>query len=73
MDPVVTKLLIYWVLFGVSNILLGASIMMLWTGKLPNGRRVHPVISTSILVIGLTMMLRYGVPDLLKQTLETLF
>jgi hypothetical protein len=61
-----------WVLFGVSNLLLVASIPMLWTGKLPNGRKVHPVVATAIFVVGMTGLLVFGPPDLLKNTLTLL-
>jgi Zn-dependent protease with chaperone function len=62
-------ILVTWVLFGVSNIFLAASVPMLWTGKLPNGRKVSPVLSTAFLVIGMTGLIFFGKQDLLKQTI----
>lgn len=73
MDPVIQHLLIYWTGFGISNILLGASIMMLLKGTLPppmTHKKASPVISTGILVVGLTMMLVFGTPALLQETIE---
>lgn len=67
------KLMIYWAGFGLSNILLGASVMMLVKGTLPNGRKVSPVLSTSIFVVGLTMLLVFGTPALLRDTLKVVF
>jgi hypothetical protein len=72
-DPVIKHLLIYWTGFGISNILLGASIMMLVKGTLPppmTHKKANPVLSTSILVVGLTMMLVFGTPALLQETIE---
>lgn len=76
MDPVIKHLLIYWTGFGISNILLGASIMMLLKGTMPppmTHRKASPVLSTSIFVVGLTMMLVFGTPALLQETLEFVF
>lgn len=64
------SILVTWVFFGISNIFLAASVPMLWTGKLPNGRKVSPVLSTSIFVIGMTGLIYFGHQDLLKKTLE---
>jgi hypothetical protein len=61
-------ILLTWVFFGVSNIFLAASVPMLWTGKLPNGRKVSPVLSTTFFVIGMTGLIYFGRQDLLKQT-----
>jgi hypothetical protein len=59
-----------WVLFLISNAILGASIMMLFTGKLPPLKvKVPAIISTGVFVVGMTMMLVYGSPDLLQQTI----
>lgn len=66
------SILIDWALFGVSNVLLGASIMMLWSGKLPNGKKVNPLVGTSLMVVGLTMMLVFGTDHLLQDTLKML-
>lgn len=63
------SILVTWVLFGISNIFLAASVPMLWTGKLPNGRKVSPVLSTAVFVIGMTGLIYFGKQDLLKQTL----
>jgi hypothetical protein len=63
-----SDVLLTWVCFGVSNIFLAASVPMLWTGKLPNGRKVSPVFATSLFVLGMTGLIAFGKPDLLKQT-----
>jgi hypothetical protein len=68
-------LAINWVGFFISNALLGAAIMMLWKGTLPppmSKVKVHPLISTTVLVAGTTTMLVFGTPGLLQQTIETL-
>jgi hypothetical protein len=68
-------LAINWVGFFISNGLLGAAVMMLWKGTLPppmGNVKVHPLISTTVLVAGSTMMLVFGTPGLLQQTIETL-
>jgi hypothetical protein len=57
-----------WVFFAITNVFLAASIPMLWTGKLPNGKKVNPLISTAFLVVGMTGLIFFGRQDLLKQT-----
>jgi hypothetical protein len=64
-----------WLLMIVGSGMLGASIPMLWTGHLPppmTNVKIHPILSTSIFVIGLTLLLVFGTPDLLQQTIELL-
>lgn len=66
-------LLRYWILFGVSNVLLGAGTMMFY--KAPPGLRqkVSPLAATTVFVVGMTMMLVYGTPDLLLLTIQKVF
>lgn len=64
-----------WALFLVSNALLGSSVMMMVKGTMPPpfaSRKASPVFATGIFVVGLTMMLVYGEPDLLQVTIEAL-
>lgn len=68
------EILLNWGMTGLGTILLGASVPMLWTGRFPPPAKAkaHPVLSTAILVVGMTMLLKYGSPDLLQATLDAL-
>ena len=64
MNPVLLSLLIKWVLFGVSNIILVVSVAMMFKAK-----KVSPIVSTGLFVVGMTMMIVFGQPDLLQNTI----
>lgn len=68
-------LLIKWGLFLVSQALLGGSLMMLIKGTMPppmTHKKVAPVVATGVFVVALTMMLVFGTPELLQDTIELL-
>lgn len=67
----------YWVLFGVSNGLIGLA-CFLYAGTLPPPMhhkkvKVRPELTTLILIIGITLMLMYGTPDLYDHTYKFFF
>jgi hypothetical protein len=65
-----------WALFGLSQALLGASVMMLAKGTLPppfTHKKASPVFATFQMIVGLTMMIWFGREDLLKDTLGRVF
>lgn len=65
----------YWVSFGISQAILGSSIMMISKGTLPPPlahKKANPVFATALFVVGMTAMLVYGTPDLLQITIDTL-
>lgn len=73
---VVQSIWLNWIFFLVTNAILGASVMMLWKGTLPppaGNVKVHPVLSTTLFVIGMTGLLVFGPPDLLQKTINVLF
>ncbi|HEY8346774.1 MAG TPA: hypothetical protein VIL07_05780 [Symbiobacteriaceae bacterium] len=70
------SLWVNWAFVLLSGLLLGGSILMMTTGTLPppfSRRRASPLFATSVFVVGLTLLLVYGTPDLLQSTIEALF
>jgi hypothetical protein len=65
-------LLLWWGLFLVSNVLLGASIGMLVKGGPFRKVSVPPAAATFVLVCGLTLMLFAGKQNLLQATINFL-
>lgn len=64
-----------WIVILAVGPVLGASVIMLWTGKFPpplSNKRANPILSTALLVAGLTATLVFGTPDLLQTTVQTL-
>ncbi len=68
-----TQLIISWAIFGASNILLGASVMMLIKGGPFAKRPVPPALATFIFIVGLTMALVGGKQNLLQATISLIF
>lgn len=64
------QLLIWWALFGLSNILLGASVGMLVKGGPFAKKPVPPVVATFIFVCGMTLLLVAGKQNLLQITIN---
>jgi len=65
-----------WAFTILSTLLLGGSILMITSGRMPpplRSVRAHPIFATGVFVAGLTLLLVYGTPELLQQTIETLF
>jgi hypothetical protein len=63
---------IKWAAVIVSSGILGASIMMMAKGTLPppmSKVRVPAAVSTAIFIVGMTGLLVFGEPELLKNTL----
>lgn len=63
------------ILFLIGTLVLGSGIMMLFRGTYPpplSSVRANPIVSTFILLIGLTLVLHFGTPDLLDQILKAL-
>ncbi|MFZ5814117.1 MAG: hypothetical protein ACOY93_02265 [Bacillota bacterium] len=67
------ELLIWWALFGVSNILLGASVGMLVKGGPFAKMKVRPELATFIFVCGMTLLLVAGKQNLLQATITFFF
>lgn len=65
-------LLITWALFGLSNILLVASILMLAKAGPFAKKRIGFVPATGLFVIALTLLLVSGKQNLLQATITTL-
>jgi hypothetical protein len=64
-----------WAAVIIGSGLLGGSVMMLWKGTLPppmSKVRVPAIVGTIIFVIGMTMLLVFGEPELLKNTIAAL-
>lgn len=65
-----------WAFTILSTLLLGGSVLMMASGRMPpplSRVRAHPIVATGVFVAGLTLLLVYGTPELLQQTIETLF
>lgn len=63
------------VLFLIGNAVLGSGVMMLARGTFPppfTNRKAHPILSTLVLLVGLTLMLHFGTPELLDELLKAL-
>ena len=65
-----TQLLIWWGLFGISNILLGVSVGMMVKGGPFAKMNVPPVLSTFIFICGMTLLLVAGKQNLLQLTIN---
>lgn len=63
------NLLILWGLFGISNVLVGASVGMLVKGGPFAKTRVSPMLATFIFVCGMTLLLVAGKQNLLQHTI----
>lgn len=64
-----------WLLFFVSNGILGAGFMMLTKGSFPppmSRVKVGPILATSVFVVGMTGLLVFGEPEMLQTTLNVL-
>jgi hypothetical protein len=64
-----------WVVFLISNALLGAAIMMLWKGTMPppmQHKKASPIASTTLFVVAMTLFTMFGTQDLLQQTISVL-
>lgn len=64
-----------WAFMIVSSGMLGASVLMLWKGTLPppmTNVKVPAVLSTFVLIVGMTGLLVFGDQDLLQKTLAVL-
>ena len=67
-----SEILMNWALFGVSQALLGASIVFMYKGKMPppfTHKKATPIMATATLVVGLTMMIVFGTEGLLEATI----
>lgn|GEM_PF-2082367 len=64
------QLILYWVIFGISNILLGLSVMMLTKGGPFARLRVPPAVATFLFICGMTALLFGGKQNLLQSTIN---
>jgi hypothetical protein len=66
------ELVLWWVLFLISNGILGAAVGMLVKGGPFAKTRVPPLVSTFLFVCGLTLFLVAGKQNLLQSTITAL-
>lgn len=64
------QLILWWVLFLVSNGILGVAFGLLVKGGPFARLRVPPMLSTFILIVGLTLFLVAGRQNLLQETIN---
>ncbi|MEW8979054.1 MAG: hypothetical protein AB2385_11650 [Symbiobacterium sp.] len=68
-----TELLMWWVLFLISNVVLAASVGLLAKAGPFARLRVPPILSTFILICGMTLLLVSGKQNLLQETITAIF